>query len=96
MNQLNTIMNKYTCMNCGLVSVVRSNEEKITSAKCTCGKELVTLMRGVHQIKKAAPQNVVAPSSAPLPPETAKPQPPKVFNPSVTVGTVQAPKSSTK
>jgi DNA-directed RNA polymerase subunit RPC12/RpoP len=88
-------MNKYTCSKCGQVTVVPSREEKLVNVKCTCGSELVTLLRGVVDISKPAPKNVVAPTMAKGPAPAPKPQPPAVFNPSATAGTVQQPKSLT-
>ena len=72
-------MNKYTCSNCGIISVIRSTADKIENVKCTCGEKPVTYVKGEHKIEKAAKQNVVAPPQ-PKVVEAPKPQPPKVFN----------------
>ena len=81
-------MNKYTCSKCGQVSIVPSREEKIEGAHCTCGTEPVTLIKGVVEVKNPKPKNVVAPTMAKSARVAFKPNPPVVYNPSETEGTI--------
>lgn len=71
-------MNKYTCLNCGLVSVLRLAVPDHTML-CSCTGKPQAHKLGVIEIKKAAKQNAV--ELKPVPSEKVKlPDPPVVFD----------------
>lgn len=84
-----TIMNPYTCSKCGLVSIIFSTAEKLENVRCSCGDTPVVYLKGEVKIEKPAAKNVVPAPIAPVAPAKPLAEPPKVFNPSNTVGTVK-------
>jgi len=73
---------KYTCEKCGKVSVLASVKPTLEKMKCECGVELVTFLKGVVNVSKPAPQNVVPATIATAPAKDSRPPAPVVFNPS--------------
>ena len=71
-------MNKYTCLDCGAISVKPSVAPEVSS-RCACGVEPTKHRLGEHKVEKAKAQGTVEQPKVKAEP-AKKPNPPVITN----------------